>query len=233
MGTGSPQLPSWSSDPVRTCRRPAWEGTGFEGTVGFLTLLQGMCMMCPGGTHRPWLPSICPRMRYRALNKKRRAQRREFHPLHVFSLVLVRAGLHLSHIFFTLDTCTDDEACSLSFHCEGCLCELLGLGFSCFISSHMIAGSGSLCIYGWFFAGILRNVPTFELACSETSPREPLVRKIIAFSTVLCCPWGSAPFTGAVLPGLFPSHWQHFWKLKKAYLSPCSFICRQANAVSI
>lgn len=69
MGTGSPHMPSWSSDLIWTCRRPAWEW--FEGMVEFLALLQGMCMLCPGGTHSPWLASIGSRMGYRALNKNK------------------------------------------------------------------------------------------------------------------------------------------------------------------
>lgn len=67
-----------------------------------------------------------------------------------------------------------------------------------------------------------------------------LTWRSISFSTVLwaewlpaCHLWGSVPFTGAIPLGLCPSHWQHFWKLEKAYLSPCSFKCRQANAVAI
>lgn len=73
---------------------------------------------------------------------------------------------------------------------------------------------------GLFLGEILRNVPPFELACSKTTPRKPLVRKNIAFSGVLwaeqlpaCRSWGSVPVTGAVLLGLCPSHWQHFRKL--------------------
>lgn len=73
------------------------------------------------------------------------------------------------------------------FHCEGCLCKLLDLVFSCFISSHMITWSGSLCIYGWFFLGNIEeySTPSFELACPKTIPRKILVRRSMVFSRVL------------------------------------------------
>lgn len=46
-------------------------------------------------------------------------------------------------------------------------------------------------------------------------------------------PMGICAFHGAVLLQLCPSHCLHFGELKKAYLSPCSFKCRQAIAVAI
>lgn len=236
MGTGSPHLPSWI--------RPSLNLQGDLHTQGLKRWwtfwpCYKACACCAQGVPTASGASICSRIGYRALNNKGK----EFHTLHVLSLVLVRVGLRLSCVFFTLGTRTDYEACFLSFCCEGCLCKLLDLVFSCFISSHMIAGSGSLCIYGCFFGEILRDiqlpllnwlapeqVPESHLSgrawcspqCSEQSGSLPATRQ-----------WGSVPFTGAILLGLCPSHWQHFQKLKKACLSPCSFKCRQANAMAI
>lgn len=60
----------------------------------------------------------------------------------------------------------------------------------------MVPESGSVCVSICFWVGILRNVPTSELACFDTNLRKPLVGNSTMSSPVLltklltaCSPW--------------------------------------------
>lgn len=162
MDTGSPHLPSWSSDPIWTCRRPAWESTGYEGMVAFWPCYRGCAGCAQGGTHSPWLASICLRMGYRALNKNEGHKEGSFTPCFQLS-----AGqgwtpslMYFLHISYVYRWCLFPE---LSLW--GLVMQIAGFHFSMFyllpydcrvrITHHLRLG---------FFWEILRNVPPFELA---------------------------------------------------------------------
>lgn len=149
-----------------TCmgKHRVWRGGGlFDLVIGDVHAVRGVYP-------QPLVSQHMPQDGVQSPEQKWRAQRRVFHPLHVLSLVLVRVRLHLSCVFFTLVTCTDDGACSLSFHFKCCWCELLDLVFSYFISSPMIAESGSLCIYGCFFGKFWGMFPLLNGLVPEQLP---------------------------------------------------------------
>lgn len=211
---------------------------------GFLTLLQGMCMLCPGGTHSPWLDSICLRMGYRALNKNEGHKERSFTPCFQRS---AGQGWTPSLMYFL----------HISYVCRwwglfpelslwGLVMQIAGLDFSMFyllpydcrvrITQHLRLGFfwGNIEKCSPFWTGLLQNSSLKAFPCQE----EPGALPSAQSRRALCLPArplpeGTCPSHRGCPAGPLSSSLATLPKLKKAYLSPCSFKCRQANAVAI
>lgn len=238
MDTGSPHLPSWSSDPIWTCRRPAWESTGYEGMVAFWPCYRGCAGCAQGGTHSPWLASICLRMGYRALNKNEGHKEGSFTPCFQLSAgqgwtPSLMYFLHISYVYRWWGLFPE-----LSLW--GLVMQIAGFHFSMFyllpydcrvrITHHLRLGFFGKYWEMFPLLNLLQNISQ-KAACQEEpgALHSPWAERVPAclLPEGICTPHRGRPagplsFSLATLP-----------KLKKASLSTCSFKCRQDNAVAI
>lgn len=100
-GMGSPHLPPQGTDQTRICRVQHKKAQGVKGRWTFWWHCREgklcACVMCPGGSHSPWLGSTGMEWGTLLWPKNSGAWRKSLHTLHRFSLVLVKGWI----LYFT------------------------------------------------------------------------------------------------------------------------------------